>query len=380
MTKRAVFFDRDGTLIEHYDLLSKADQVQLLGHTVPALKLLKQHEFILVMVTNQPAVGEGMITEKTLVQIHDHLKEILGRQGAYLDGIYYCPYHPEAPLEKYRQDSKLRKPKPGMLYQAAEELDIDMSQSWLVGGDDNDMEAGAAAGCRTIMLEPRGGGLVRKGRSRPDFFAVNLQEAANLIIRYSERIAPPKEKVCENETVAKTVSIEEAGEKESSPSATEIPADVQPVQNSSFEELPVKIEIAEKDIDFTIEQQLDTPVEVMTQVSTQSIEALQEDVSESTQQEDKEEKAQKAKKTDTETLLAQILRELKALNRDKSMPVEFSTFKLLAGVVQMLVVLCLVLAFWLGTGPEGRADAAQSCLLLALIFQVLTLTLLLVNR
>jgi len=160
MTNRAVFLDRDGTLIEHYDYLTEASQVQLLPNTVSALKLLRQHGFLLIVITNQSAVARGMLTEKTLTQIHDHLKSLLGREGAYLDKIYYCPYHPEAVVDQYRRDSDLRKPKPGMLYLAEKELDIDLDRSWIVGDDDRDIETGKAAGCRTIMLESRGSSLV----------------------------------------------------------------------------------------------------------------------------------------------------------------------------------------------------------------------------
>jgi D-glycero-D-manno-heptose 1,7-bisphosphate phosphatase len=141
MSKRAVFFDRDGTLVEHFDYITDEKQLRLLPATVPALRLLRDRGLLLVMVTNQSVVARGMITEKKLLQIHDHLKFLLGEQGVYLDRLYYCPFHPEAVVEKYRRESPLRKPAPGMLQLAAQELDLDLSQCWMVGDDDRDIEA-----------------------------------------------------------------------------------------------------------------------------------------------------------------------------------------------------------------------------------------------
>ncbi|MCK5271169.1 MAG: HAD family hydrolase [Sedimentisphaerales bacterium] len=341
MTNRAVFIDRDGTLIEHYDYLTDPSQVQLLPSTVSALKLLRQHGFLLIVITNQSAVARGMLTEKTLNQIHDHLKSLLGREGAYIDRIYYCPYHPEAVVDQYRRDSDLRKPKPGMLNLAKKELNIDLDHSWIVGDDDRDIETGRTVGCRTIMLESRGSSLVRKGQSSPNFTAVNLQEAANLIIHHSRPEEPPTKQTSpqiedqpEKPTEEKsTEAIEQTSEPETPPPPTE-PQPPQPEDSN------------------TTNHQLTT----------------------------EQDKTKVPGQTDTETFLAHILRELKAINRDRNMPAEFSIGKLMAGVVQMLVIFCLVLAFWFGTSPEPKTGATQNCLLLALIFQTLTLTLLLIHR
>ena len=341
MTNRAVFIDRDGTLIEHYDYLTEASQVKLLPSTVSALKLLRQHGFLLIVITNQSAVARGMLTEKTLNQIHDHLKSLLGREGAYIDRIYYCPYHPEAVVDQYRRDSDLRKPKPGMLYLAEKELDIDLDHSWIVGDDDRDIETGRTVGCRTIMLESRGSSLVRKGQSNPNFTAVNLQEAANLIIHHSRPEKPPTEQT--------TPQIEDQPEKpleEKPPEAVEqadIPAETPP---------PIEPQPPQPEDNNTTDHQLTT----------------------------EQAKAKASGQTDTETFLAHILRELKAINRDRNAPAEFSIGKLMAGVVQMLVIFCLVLAFWFGTSPEPKTGVTQNCLLLALIFKTLTITLLLIHR
>ncbi len=368
MTNRAVFIDRDGTLIEHYDYLTEASQVQLLPSTVSALKLLRQHGFLLIVITNQSAVARGMLTEKTLNQIHDHLKSLLGREGAYIDKIYYCPYHPEAVVDQYRRDSDLRKPKPGMLYLAKKELDIDLDHSWIVGDDDRDIETGRTVGCRTIMLESRGSSLVRKGQSNPNFTAVNLQEAANLIIHHSRPEKPPTEQTTPQieDQPEKPIRIKppEAIEQVSTP--TETPPPIEPQQpQPSTEPQSYRPSVEPQPSQPPAEPQPPQPEDN----NTTSYQLTTE-----------QDKTKASGQTDTETFLAHILRELKAINRDRNMPAEFSIGKLMAGVVQMLVIFCLVLAFWFGTSPEPKTGVTQNCLLLALIFQTLTITLLLIHR
>ncbi|MBN1845739.1 MAG: HAD family hydrolase, partial [Sedimentisphaerales bacterium] len=206
MGKRAVFLDRDGTVLEHYDYLTDPGQVQLLPTAATALRRLKEHGFVLVMVTNQSAVARGMLTEETLYEIHDRAKELLAEKGAYLDQIYYCPYHPEGAIPRYRRDSELRKPAPGMLLLAAKELQLDLELSWMVGDDDRDIEAGRRAGCRTILLDSYSTSiLVRRGRVNPDYRAVNLQEAANLILHHSERPVPQPPVVMAEEPPVETI-------------------------------------------------------------------------------------------------------------------------------------------------------------------------------
>jgi hypothetical protein len=136
-----------------------------------------------------------MFTEDDLTHIHARMKELLATDGAYLDQIYYCPYHPEGVIEKYRKESDLRKPNPGMLLTAAEEMDIDLGQSWMIGNAYHDTTAGKRVGCRTILLNLPPG-VIKTPKSTdpsPDFKAVNLKEAANIIRRYSQspRQQPP---------------------------------------------------------------------------------------------------------------------------------------------------------------------------------------------
>lgn len=194
MSNKAIFLDRDDTLIEDSGYISSPEQVKLLPGTTQALMQLKQMGYKLVVVSNQSGIARGMFTEDDLTHIHARLKELLATEGAYLDQIYYCPYHPEGVIEKYRKESDLRKPNPGMLLTAAEEMDIDLGQSWMIGNEYHDTTAGKRVGCRTILLNLPPGVIKtpKPTDPAPDFKAVNLKEAANIIRRYSQ--SPPAER------------------------------------------------------------------------------------------------------------------------------------------------------------------------------------------
>ena len=115
MADRAVFFDRDDTLIKDPGYINNPDQVVLLDGVTEALVALRNLGYKLVVVSNQSAVARGIVTEKVLGEIHDRLRQLLAKKGASLDGIYYCPYHPDGVIARYRKESDLRKPAPGML-------------------------------------------------------------------------------------------------------------------------------------------------------------------------------------------------------------------------------------------------------------------------
>jgi D,D-heptose 1,7-bisphosphate phosphatase len=192
MANRAVFLDRDHTLIEDPGYLSVPERVKLLPGVELALKSLTAAGFKTVVVTNQSGIARGLLTEEALARIHEEIRRQLSQKGAHLDAIYYCPYHPEATVEEYAVDSDLRKPRPGMLLKAAEEMDIDLRASWMVGDDAPDVEAGQRAGCRTIRLPPGAAplpGEVAQEDVQADFNARNLVEAARIILRESGRSA-----------------------------------------------------------------------------------------------------------------------------------------------------------------------------------------------
>lgn len=148
----AIFLDRDGTIIEDLGYLRDCCQVRLLGGVVEALQLLQEAGFRLVVVTNQSGVARGFFNEIELAAVHTHLRQLLNEQGVRLDGIYYCPYHPDGVVKTYRKASDWRKPGCGMLKSAAADLRLDLRASWMIGDSLRDVEAGRAAGCRTVLL------------------------------------------------------------------------------------------------------------------------------------------------------------------------------------------------------------------------------------
>ncbi|HSV26853.1 MAG TPA: HAD family hydrolase, partial [Sedimentisphaerales bacterium] len=182
MSAKAVFLDRDGTLIEDPGYLSNVEMVRLLPGVPDALSHMRRLGYKLVVVSNQSGVARGIIREEVLAQITDRMRRLLGNEGAYLDGVYYCPFHPDGVIERYRKETDDRKPMPGMLFRAAKDLDIDLSQSWAIGDAYRDVEAGWRSGCRTILLNaPPDRKRPGPNDVRPDFEAVNLKEAANII-------------------------------------------------------------------------------------------------------------------------------------------------------------------------------------------------------
>jgi D-glycero-D-manno-heptose 1,7-bisphosphate phosphatase len=192
MANAAVFLDRDGTLINDPGYLTEPDQVQILDGVAEALKEFQELGYKTVVVSNQSGVARGVLTVETLERIHDRLRELLAAQGAALDAIYYCPYHPEATVPEYRKDSDWCKPRPGMLLAAAGEMDLDLAQSWMIGDNDRDIEAGRRAGCKTIRIGAIPAGGAPAEESKPDYRAVNMREAVNILKRY--RHGPPRDR------------------------------------------------------------------------------------------------------------------------------------------------------------------------------------------
>jgi D,D-heptose 1,7-bisphosphate phosphatase len=188
MASKAVFLDRDNTVIEDPGYISDPQVVKLLPGVELAIKSLAQAGYKIVIVSNQSGVARGLLTEEMLERIHTELQRQLGTHGAHLDGIYYCPFHPEGTVEQYTKDSDLRKPKPGMLLKAAEDMDLDLPASWMVGDSVRDIEAGQRAGCRTVRVRVRAShhaapGLEDDENVQADFTVRNLVDAARVILR-----------------------------------------------------------------------------------------------------------------------------------------------------------------------------------------------------
>lgn len=155
--QKCIFLDRDGTLNVYKGFLTDIEELELIPGTAEALKCINSSEYLAIVITNQPVIARGGCSVQELEEIHNKLETLLGKEGAYIDALYYCPHHPDKGFEGERPEYKIecgcRKPKPGMLLKAAEDYNIDLSQSIMIGDGKNDMEAGDAAGCQTILVD-----------------------------------------------------------------------------------------------------------------------------------------------------------------------------------------------------------------------------------
>jgi D-glycero-D-manno-heptose 1,7-bisphosphate phosphatase len=150
--RRAVFLDRDGTINVEVQYLSDVSKFQFIPGVPWALKRLKEAGYLLVVVTNQSGIGRGYYDEAALDSIHQHMHADLASFGAAIDACYFCPHHPEHAVGEYRKECGCRKPLPGMLQQAAADLDIDLAASFMIGDKLADVEAGINAGCTSLMV------------------------------------------------------------------------------------------------------------------------------------------------------------------------------------------------------------------------------------
>jgi D-glycero-D-manno-heptose 1,7-bisphosphate phosphatase len=186
----AVFLDRDGTLIEERGYIDRLDQLALFPWTADAVRLLNRAGLAVVVITNQAAIGRGIIDEPFLRQVHAALDARLAAGGAHIDRYYFCPHHPEAALEQFRQTCRCRKPGPGMIEQACRELDLDPQQSVMVGDRWLDVMAGQAAGAKGVLLRTGHGGAEAAqppAGVRADAILNNLMEATGWILRTCSR-------------------------------------------------------------------------------------------------------------------------------------------------------------------------------------------------
>jgi len=151
---RAVFLDRDGVINEEPPHNAhRLDQLKLVSRSVDAVRLLNLNKFIVVVVTNQGGIAHGHFREEDTKIFNKAIEDLMAKENAYFDAVYYCPHHSEAEIERYRIDCECRKPRPGMLIRAQREFNIDFKQSFIVGDRLTDVEAGKRVGCKTIMVK-----------------------------------------------------------------------------------------------------------------------------------------------------------------------------------------------------------------------------------
>lgn len=150
--RRAVFVDRDGTLIEEIGYLDRLDRLTLFPYTVDAIRLLNRAGFVVVVVTNQAGIARGLVDESFVAVAHQFISDRLAAGGAAIDKYYYCPHHPDGTIPALRRQCDCRKPRPGMLLKAAAELDLDLSRSFSIGDRLHDVQAAEAAGARGLLV------------------------------------------------------------------------------------------------------------------------------------------------------------------------------------------------------------------------------------
>jgi D-glycero-D-manno-heptose 1,7-bisphosphate phosphatase len=182
LSSRAVFLDKDGTLVENVPYNVDPAQIKLTNGAIDGLKLLHAAGYKLIIVSNQSGVARGLFKESALTAVEQHLKEILKEAGISLAGFYYCPHHPDGRMRDYTINCMCRKPRPGMLFTAAREHRINLASSWIIGDILDDIEAGRRAECNTILLD--NGNETEWTLTpyrRPHYTAANLLEAARII-------------------------------------------------------------------------------------------------------------------------------------------------------------------------------------------------------
>ncbi len=199
--KRAIFLDRDNTIILNDGDLGNPDEVRLIRGAAHAIGSLRQLGYRIIVVSNQGGVARGRYTERDVDAVHERIAQMVhDSAGAIIDRFYYCPFHPEGTVAEYSKEHPWRKPQPGMLLEAARSLDLDLKECWMVGDGERDIEAGRAAGCQTILITRK-----TSVNTKADFQAGSLAEAAAIIAQNRVRprqIIPPAPTVVVSPKVA----------------------------------------------------------------------------------------------------------------------------------------------------------------------------------
>jgi D-glycero-D-manno-heptose 1,7-bisphosphate phosphatase len=191
MRRRAIIMDRDGTVCEEVGYVNHVDRVRLLPRSAAAIKAANDAGYQTVVVTNQAGVARGYFAETLVDEVHDRVRELLAEQHARLDGIYYCPHHPDVGPPPYRKACNCRKPLPGMLERARDEMGIDLRASYMIGDSAKDLGAGHRAGTTNVLvLTGYGKGELayqsHAWKVQPDHVADDLQDAVSWILKREE--------------------------------------------------------------------------------------------------------------------------------------------------------------------------------------------------
>ena len=178
----AIFLDRDGTLNNNMDKNPNVNDFRLLDGVSEAISKINKSDYLSIVVTNQPMIAKGFVTKEDVENVHKKMETLLGMEHAYLDGIYYCPHHPEKGFEgeipELKIDCDCRKPKIGMFLKAQKDFNIDLSKSWMIGDSERDMQAGKTAGCKTILVNNE-----TLKTDLADYVCHDVNEAVDLILK-----------------------------------------------------------------------------------------------------------------------------------------------------------------------------------------------------
>lgn len=189
--QRAVFLDRDGTINVLKGFLKRIEDFELISGVANAIKKINESSYLTIIITNQPVIARGECTFEELENIHKKMETELGKQGAYIDDIFFCPHHPdngyEGEIPELKFDCECRKPKIGMLIQAAEKYNIDLSKSWYIGDTTMDIQTGINAGMKTILVKTGKAGLDGKYNVSSTYEELSLEEAVLKILKKSDR-------------------------------------------------------------------------------------------------------------------------------------------------------------------------------------------------
>lgn len=354
MKRPAVFFDRDNTLIVSDGYLGDPSKVVLVEGAADAVARVRGLGFATVVFSNQSGVARGMFGEDAVHAVNSRLDELMLDQNgaAVIDRHEFCPFHPEATVEAYRQDSPLRKPRPGMIVQAAEKLALDLSRSWAIGDAPRDVEAGHAAGCRTILVKddslPPSPAANSASDVDPDFVVNSLRDAVDVIARATLGEAPSEPGMSDSK--AKQPDREDKAP-EPPPATIKLPTMPGPSHPSPA---PAPGPRPSPPAPVEAEEPSRPPREVAASAPAPF-------------------PAGPPRNADRlEELTGEILSELR--RQGEQSHADFSVSKLMAGIVQVIALAALFMAYFRG------GDAQIATLLTALTLQCFTIALLIMGR
>ena len=375
MAFKAIFLDRDNTIIDDPGYINHPNQVQLLPGAGSALSDMRNMGYKLIIITNQSGVARGIVTEETLSEIHRRLIELLRSEGVSIDGIYYCPFHPDGVIEKYRKESRLRKPSPGMLQLAAEDLDIDLRYSWMIGDSYRDVEAGKLAGCRTILINSPANPTVKEySDPEADSIAVNIKEAAN-IIKMCIRDGKLPFKVAKKRKVP---NIRPVPEKEDNNESTMMP------QQSQSEVLQTQTEAEMQ----TLKNETNTRPDPRNNNGDDNSEQ------EAYYPEDNDRGREGYRDynmpenydgyedltpEEKNTHLLKIIADRLSKNKQADLYEDFSMLKVFAGIIQVAVIFCLIISVWFVLDQTREISSVHTMIGYAIVLQLMAIAFYIMN-